>query len=163
MLFRSPSVDHRCRELRQLLGKYGATEELHSANSKVLWHEIRDVHYFTHEMDRHVWRLSVPPADGSRVALKILEGNPGEALYDWSGGLIWLALEANDDAHASVVRRYVDEVGGHATLFRAPSEIRQATSVFHPLEGAVAGITKRIKDAFDPNGILNPGRMYEGM
>ncbi len=158
-----PSVDHRCRELRQLLAKYGATEELHSANSKVFWHEIRDVTYFTHEMERHIWRLSVPPADGSRVALKILEGNPGEALYDWGGGLIWLALEAADDAHADVVRHYVDEVGGHATLFRAPAEIRQTASVFHPLEGAVAGITKRIKEGFDPNGILNPGRMYEGM
>ena len=104
--------------------------------------------------------MSLDPQPLSRQqALRLVEGSYLAA----TTGLIWLALEANDDAHASVVRRYVDEVGGHATLFRAPSEIRQATSVFHPLEGAVAGITKRIKDAFDPNGILNPGRMYEGM
>jgi glycolate oxidase FAD binding subunit len=158
-----PSVEHRCRELRQLLGKYGATEELHSANSKVLWKEIRDVSYFTHEHDRVIWRLSVPPAEGSRVALKILEGNPGEALYDWAGGLIWLALRPRDDALAEVVRRHVDAAGGHATLFRAPAEVRQEVSVFHPLDPAVQAITKRIKEGFDPNGILNPGRMYEGM
>ena len=158
-----PSVEHRCRELRQLLGKYGATEELHTANSKVLWQEIRDVRYMAHEQARHIWRISVPPADGSRVALKILEGNPGEALYDWGGGLIWLALEPSENAHADVVRGYVDEVGGHATLFRAPDEIRRRVSVFQPLDGAIEGITRRIKEGFDPNGILNPGRMYEGM
>lgn len=158
-----PSVEHRCRELRQLLAKYGATEELHTANSKVLWREIRDVHCFTHELERHVWRISVPPVEGSRVALKILEGNPGEALYDWAGGLIWLALAPVDDAHAAVVRRVVGEAGGHATLFRAPAEIRQNLDVFQPLDGPLSDITKRIKHGFDPHGILNPGRMYEGV
>ena len=159
----APSVKHRCSELRQALAKYGATEELHTTNSKTLWDEIRDVHFFSHEMQRHVWRISVPPSDGSRVALKILEGNPGEAFYDWSGGLIWLALEPADNAHASVVRQHAGDVGGHATLFRAPDDIRRNVPVFHPLQGAVADITKRIKDGFDPNGILNPGRMYEGV
>lgn len=158
-----PSVEHRCAALRDQLAKYGATEELHSANSKVLWHEIRDVRFLADDKNRHVWRLSVPPADGSRVALKILEGNPGEALYDWGGGLVWLALEPADGAHADVVRRYVDEVGGHATLFRAPDTVRRDVSVFQPLEGAIADITRRIKEGFDPGGILNPGRMYQGM
>lgn len=158
-----PSVEHRCRELRQLLAKYGATEELHSANSKMLWREIRDVHYFSHEMDRHVWRISVPPTEGSRVTLKILEGNPGEALYDWAGGLIWLAMEPRRDDLAEVVRRYVAEVGGHALLFRAPDDARRQGSVFPPMDGAVGDIIKRIKEGFDPHGILNPGRMYEGV
>jgi glycolate oxidase FAD binding subunit len=156
-----PSVEHRCRELRKLLSIYGATEELHSANSEVFWQEIRDVKHFTHEMHRHIWRLSVPPSEGSRVALKILEGNPGEALYDWGGGLVWLALEPKDNAHADVVRRYVNEVGGHATLFRAPDDVRRQVHVFQPLEGPITDITKRIKEGFDPHGILNPGRMYE--
>ncbi|MEK9752202.1 MAG: FAD-binding protein [Rhodospirillaceae bacterium] len=158
-----PSVEHRCRELRQLLAKYGATEELHTANSKVLWREVRDVHYFTHEMNRQIWRISVPPTMGSRVALKILEGNPGEALYDWAGGLIWLALETRRDDLAEVVRRCTAEVGGHALLFRAPEAFRRKVSVFPPTEGAVGDIIRRIKEGFDPNGILNPGRMYEGI
>ena len=158
-----PSVEHRCRELRQLLAKYGATEELHTANSKVLWREVRDVHYFTHEMNRQIWRISVPPSLGSRVALKILEGNPGEALYDWAGGLIWLAMEPRRDDLADVVRRCTNEVGGHALLFRAPEALRRQVSVFPPIDGAIGDIIKRIKEGFDPNGILNPGRMYEGI
>ena len=159
----APSVEHRCRELRQLLAIYGATEELHTANSKVLWREIRDVSYFSHEMERQIWRISVPPSIGSRVALKILEGNPGEALYDWAGGLIWLALEPRHEGLTGVVRRCVDEVGGHALLFRAPEDLRRQVSVFPPVEAAVSGIYKRIKEGFDPHGILNPGRMYEGI
>ena len=158
-----PSVEHRCRELRQLLAKYGATEELHTANSKVLWREIRDVTYFSHDMERHIWRISVPPTEGSRVALKIHEGNPGEALYDWAGGLIWLAMQPRQDNLDEVVRHYAGEVGGHATLFRAPEEVRGRVSVFEPMEGALGDIAKRIKEGFDPNGILNPGRMYEGI
>jgi len=156
-----PSVAHRCDALKSLLGKYGDMEELHTANSTVLWREIRDVACFADEHDRDVWRISVPPASGSRVALKILEGRPGEALYDWSGGLIWLALNPTPDACASVVRQTVAEFGGHAMLVRAPEAVRLRVPVFEPQDGALENITRRIKEGFDPHGILNPGRMYE--
>ena len=72
-----------------------------------------------------------------------------------------LMLEPKDNAHADVVRRYVNEAGGHATLFRAPDDVRRQVHVFQPLEGPITDITKRIKEGFDPHGILNPGRMYE--
>jgi glycolate oxidase FAD binding subunit len=45
---------------------------------------------------------------------------------------------------------------GHATLFRGGE---RAAGVFHPLAPALAKIHRRLKDAFDPAGILNPGRM----
>ena len=96
------------------------------------------------------------------MALKILEGAGGEALYDWAGGLVWLALDPTEGAHAESVRHFVAEVGGYATLFRAPDNIRRVISVFQPLKGALANISKRIKEGFDPSGVLNPGRMYEG-
>ena len=34
---------------------------------------------------------------------------------------------------------------------------------FEPQEDALAALTKRVKDGFDPKGILNPGRMYAGI
>ncbi len=155
------SVNHRCMKLRKLLSKYGATEELHSKNSKIFWREVRDLHYFAHDMKRHIWRISVPPSTGSKVALQILEEADGEVLYDWAGGLVWLALEPSDTAHAEIVRHFVSEVDGYATLFRAPDNIRHTISVFQPLKGAFANISKRIKEGFDPNRVLNPGRMYK--
>ncbi len=45
---------------------------------------------------------------------------------------------------------------GHATLFRGGD---RAAGVFHPLAPALAKIHRRLKDAFDPAGILNPGRL----
>jgi len=158
-----PSVEHRCAALREILAKYGNTEELHTENSMTLWREIRDVAFFADEQKRVVWRLSVPPSEGSRVALKILEGRPGEALYDWGGGMVWLALEPTADACANIVRQRVGEVGGHATLVRAPVDVRNRVSVFEPQDDVLEGIAARIKEGFDPKGILNPGRMYEGI
>jgi glycolate oxidase FAD binding subunit len=84
-------------------------------------------------------------------------------LYDWAGGLIWLALEARDDAGAALVRQAVAATGGHATLIRAPAAARAVAQVFSPQDAAVAALTKRIKASFDPSGVLNPGRMWAGV
>ena len=158
-----PSVEHRAEELKKQLKIYGGVEELHTTNSIAFWKEVRDVSFLATNQERAIWRLSVPPANGSQVALSILEGHPGEVIYDWGGGLIWLAIEEKDNAGEAVVRAAVNEVGGHATLFRASEKLRSDIPVFHPQTEALAGISRRIKEGFDPAGILNPGRMYEGI
>ena len=76
---------------------------------------------------------------------------------------MWLAVTPSDDAGAALVRRAVASVGGHATLVRAPPAVRAAVAVFEPQDRAVAALTKRIKESFDPKGVLNPGRMYAGV
>ena len=64
------------------------------------------------------------------------------------------------DAGAATIRRAVDGAGGgHATLIRAKAETRRAVACFQPESDAVAAVSARIKQAFDPKGILNPGRM----
>jgi len=72
-----------------------------------------------------------------------------------------LVYLANDDALA--VRRAVAASSGHATLFCAPADIRAAVEVFQPQEAALAGLTARLKENFDPRGVLNPGRMQAGV
>ncbi len=84
-------------------------------------------------------------------------------LYDWAGGLIWAALPASDDAGAPRVRATVAAAGGHATLIRAPAAVRAAVEVFSPEEPALAALTKRVRESFDPHGVLNPGRMWAGV
>jgi glycolate oxidase FAD binding subunit len=83
--------------------------------------------------------------------------------YDWAGGLIWLTLEAADDAGAALIHRAVRAFGGHATLMRAPASVRAAIDVFAPQDRALAALTKRVKESFDPQGVLNPGRMWAGV
>jgi len=158
-----PSVEHRAEELKRLLKAYGEVEELHSVNSAAFWKEVRDVSFLRRDQDRAVWRLSVPPATGSQVALSILEGHPGEVVYDWGGGLIWLSVEEGNNASERRIRAAVGDVGGHATLFRASDGLRREVPVFHPQTPDLTVISRRIKEGFDPGAILNPGRMYEGI
>ncbi len=87
----------------------------------------------------------------------------GEALYDWGGGLVWLAIAARPDAGHEKVRAAVAAAGGHATLVRAAGEVRARVPVFEPQPARLGALTARVKDAFDPKGVLNPGRMYEGV
>ena len=158
------STEHRCRALRDLLGAGGATvEELHGKNSATLWHEARDATPLAGDDARVVWRLSVPPSEGARVVARITAAADAMAYYDWGGGLVWLSLPPSADGGAAIVRDAVAEAGGHATLMRADAGLRGATAVFQPQEAALAGLTRRVKDGFDPRRILNPGRMYAGV
>ena len=158
------SVEHRCKALTALLGEGASVEELHSENSALLWREIRDVALIDGDGDgRQVWRLSVPPMNGAGVARKLMAGTGASVFYDWGGGLIWLAMDAEPDAGHEKVRRAVKFAGGHATLVRAGADVRGRVPVFEPQTGALRELTARVKEGFDPKGILNPGRMVEGV
>jgi glycolate oxidase FAD binding subunit len=98
-----------------------------------------------------VWRVSVPPADAPAVLERLA---PSRYLLDWGGGLIWAAYDAVD-----AVRVRASFGGGHATLIKAPAAARAAAQVFQPQPAAVAAAAARLKAAFDPRGVLNPGRM----
>ena len=156
------SVEARCEALRALLGPFGAVEELHSKNSATLWREIRDVRAFAGD-SRPLWRLSVPPASGAAAAARVAEAADVRALFDWGGGLLWLAVDGAPDAGEVPVRAAAMAVGGHATLVRADAPTRAARAVFQPQATGLAALTARIKRAFDPTGVLNPGRMYAGV
>ena len=156
------SVEARCAALRALLGRFGAVEELHSKNSATLWREIRDVRPFAGD-DRPLWRLSVPPASGAAAAARVAEAADARALFDWGGGLVWLAVGGAPDAGEAAVRAAASALGGHATLVRADAPTRAARAVFQPQATGLAALTARIKRAFDPTGVLNPGRMYAGV
>ena len=66
-------------------------------------------------------------------------------------------------AGAATIRRAAAATGGHATLIRASAATRAAVDVFEPQQGALAGVTRRVKESFDPKGVLNPGRMWAGV
>jgi len=157
-----PSVEQRCRELREELGAFGALEELHSRNSARFWSEIRDAAYLTAPEETPTWRISVPPAAGHQVLAKLSSELDGEGFLDWSGGLVWLSLPAGDDASHESVRGAIAVHGGHATLVRAPADIRASVPVFQPQPAPLAALSARVKDSFDPKRILNPGRMVAG-
>ena len=53
--------------------------------------------------------------------------------------------------------------GGHATLIRAGRDQRASVDVFEPQPPALAALTTPIKASFDPDRILNRGRMRKDL
>jgi glycolate oxidase FAD binding subunit len=82
--------------------------------------------------------------------------------YDWGGGLIWVAMPFADEPDAGSIRAAATALGGHATLIRAPAPVRAWVEVFQPEAPALRALAKRVKESFDPQGVLNPGRMWAG-
>ena len=100
---------------------------------------------------------------GPKVVAAISAYMECRAFYDWSGGLVWAEVLPTTDAGAADVRRVIATHGGHATLIRAEPQVRAAVEVFQPLEAGLEQLSRKLKAAFDPAGILNPGRMYANL
>jgi glycolate oxidase FAD binding subunit len=155
-----PSVEARLKGLRELMADAGAKmEELGTLESRTFWREVRDVAPLNFAPDAVIWKISCPPTEGPAILTRIKTQRPdAQAFYDWSGGLIWLALPPSDDADA-IVRGAVGAGGGHATLIRATEAVRATVPVFQPQSPALAALAARVKESFDPKGLFNPGRM----
>ena len=78
------------------------------------------------------------------------------SLYDWGGGLVWIAGGEGTDAGAAVVRAAVAAVGGHATLVRAPDDVRNAVDVFQPLPAPLMALTPQAEGDLRPGGHPQP-------
>jgi glycolate oxidase FAD binding subunit len=141
------SVAARAETLAAALKPHGRTERLEAGHSREFWGQVREVDAFAGD-PRPLWRLSLPPAVGWRGP----HGLPGDALYDWAGGLAWLLTEEP----AAKVRAVVASLGGHALCLRG------GPPGFAPREGPLGELQARVKAAFDPLGVLNPGRMEGG-
>lgn len=157
------SVDYRAGELATRLSGFGALKRLSEAEGTAIWRGIRDVSPLAEPRERAIWRLLVKPTEAAGAVAAIRAGRAGDALYDWGGGLIWLATEASGNAGADVIRRAAKAAGGYATLMRAPAPVRAAVPVFEPEAPALAALTRKSKTAIDPNGVFNPGLMVAGV
>ena len=159
-----PSVEARVEGLRALLRPHGTVERLAPADSKLAWCALANAEPFTHDLENPLWRLSVPPSAGAETARAIMDALDGSYFFDWSGGRIWLELQDGPaDAGAATVRAAAAKSGGHAVLVRASEATRRATAPFDPGAPGLFALSKRVKASFDPLGLFNPGRMYEGV
>jgi glycolate oxidase FAD binding subunit len=155
------SVAHRAQALAAALQSFGATDIV-AAESRRLWVSIRDVLPFAAAGPIGawtVWRIVCPPAAGGALGQALARETGGDLIYDWGGGLIWLALPPAADARAALVRARLDAIGGHANLVRAPQGARAGVDVFQPQGAGLAALSGRLKQSFDPKQILNRNRL----
>jgi glycolate oxidase FAD binding subunit len=159
----SLSVDYRLNELRRLLPGFEAADILEGRGADALWQSVRDATVLSTSGERAIWRVSTAPTRGPDLAARVAQAMDAQWFYDWGGGLVWIATPAEGDAGAAIIREATRAFGGHATLVRAPAEIRAQVDVFEPQADPVMALTRGIKASFDPAGILSPGRMYAGL
>lgn len=153
-----PSVGARFELLRRVLEGRGTQERLGELQSRSLWRGIRDCLPFADGTERPVWRISMAPSRGHEMVMALRMRAAADVFYDWQGGLIWVRIDG--DPEAELIRALVAEHGGgHATLIRAPAVLRAGLPVFQPQAPALAALSQRLKEQFDPRAILNPGRM----
>ncbi len=159
----APSVAHRKETLAALMKPFGPVALLEENDSRALWRSVRQVEPFAAAAarERPLWRISTAPARGHELLATITPA--AQMFYDWAGGLVWVAMPFAEEPDAAAVRGAVAELGGHAMLVRAPAALRAALDVFAPEPAGLAALSKRVKESFDPKGVLNPGRMWAGV
>lgn len=141
LYLRLSGAEAALRASREKLGG----EVLSQAES--FWAAVKEQRLGFFNGPQSLWRISVSPASP-------LAPLSGDCLIDWGGALRWLKT----DAPAETVFAAARHAGGHAARFRSATK---TGPVFQDLPPGLQALHLKLKHAFDPQGILNPGRMYE--
>jgi glycolate oxidase FAD binding subunit len=126
-------------------GKLGG-EVVADKQADTFWHDLREQRLTFFAGDESLWRLSLPSVT------PVLDLPGGEQLVEWGGAQRWWR-----GGDAAAVRAAAERAGGHATLFRGPDK---SGGAFQPLTASLMQIHRRLKAAFDPRGVFNPGRLH---
>jgi glycolate oxidase FAD binding subunit len=149
------SVTYRTKKLAAQLKSFGQPDILGTDDSKSLWRDIRDCKFLG--PGDATWRVSAPPSAAPAI-LRAVEPHGISGFLDWGGGLLWLSGPATKAAHSAVTEATIAG-GGVWWLMRAPDPLRAVVDVVPPEAPALAAISRRVRQNFDPRGVLNPGKL----
>ena len=140
---------------KRLHGMTGVTV-IEGEESAAFWRRRRDLSDLAGDALACIWRLLLPASHAARMAAAI----GGAALYDWGGSRVFVKTnEETVRTQGELLRSMVGQAGGSVCLFKAPAGLRQAFGAFHPRPQAHQDLAERIRARFDPNHVLNPGKL----
>ena len=149
-----PSVQARIATLGDLLREYGMCRAMEGDEENGFWLRVRDAAPLGREST--LWRAVIAPSSAESF-LDEIRLFSASWILDWAGGLVWLSYDGDSDLVRSAAARAM----GHATLWRAPVEVRTVTSMFHPGQPPLARLEERVRRAFDPAGVFETGRFRD--
>lgn len=112
---------------------------------EIFWTRIKEQIHSFFSSNMPLWRITVPP---NTDTLNI----PGVSVMEWNGALRWY----KSDAEENTIRSEAERIGGNANLFKGSV----TDQIFHPIPEPSMQLHKKLKQALDPAGILNPGKMF---
>ena len=113
------------------------------------WDSVRDLTHPFFDSERPLWRVSLPPATPPLAV-------PG-GFVDWGGAQRWYAAQREE---IEPLMQQVQQAGGYVSQFRGGDRTADVNARLDPV---IWRLHKQVKQAFDPAGILNPGRLYAGI
>jgi glycolate oxidase FAD binding subunit len=116
-------------------------------NAEQYWHQLKEQNLDFFTTENPLWRISLASDIETFTA-----DEDSNFLYEWGGALRWLKSETP----AAIIQQAAADVDGHAILFRHSEQ----QTYFQPLSPGLLRIHKNLKQAFDPENILNPGKLY---
>lgn len=144
------SVAARTAALIVELAGHGAAHELPAPDATRLWHMVTTASPLAKA--ETLWRAHVAPSRAAALARAVAQDG-GQCLVDWAGAVLWIGAPANCDVRGAAQAQH-----GHAMLVRAPEQVRLRVPARVTGATAVAAIEARLRQAFDPAGILDPFR-----
>ena len=149
------SVVYRCERLVE--GASRQTIFLDGAESQAFWKSVKELEVLGLKEDENLWRISVPATSGMGCAQTLRHQAEPRLFHDWGGALIWAALSG--DFPVKKIHQMAKEAGGHAMCIKGPADDPARLEPFTPPEPGVYQLNQNLKRAFDPNGVLSPGKI----
>ncbi len=161
---RPRTVERQAHECLSICKANGAkiVDELDEARASALWRHIADFGWSEPTTPLMSVRISVLPTKVSEIVSKICQSDgglrPTMVSHPAYGSV--MASWFGDGAAGETLRRTLDavhEAGGRMLIERCPLEVKDGFDVWDEA-GEPLAIMRRMKQQYDPDGILNPGR-----
>lgn len=164
----TPAVEAQAETADFLLRSFGETRTLSDEEADALGPLTRPGAPGTEEVSI---KIGAPPAELTGVLDSVLGAcSRRDITPRISGhagtGVTFVALPGNDEEAQAGVIEELREIwvrsGGSVVVPRAPVSLKKRVEVWGPA-GDHLGLSRRVKEKFDPRGVLNPGRFVGGI
>ncbi len=152
------SVIERIQSLKKIF-KDKSVIILDVYQTSIFWREVKNLEGYANT-DDSICKISLPITN-MRNFIKYFENVKYKYFLDWGGNVAWCSLSNQQDLDQ--MRIFCLKHDGHLTVLRADDNFRKSEEFLTYSNSSLRILSKKLKESFDPKGILNPNKMYSGI